>query len=102
MSEATEARDVGLEQVRESNSVWCAEALVAVKALPDGMFFTGERLRHYLIGIGVSQPRHHNAWGALVMTACRRGYIEKTGVLIHMGDRRSHGRLTPEYRTVAE
>jgi hypothetical protein len=97
--EAKGERDAAVAKVADNNVTWLTAALAALKKLPVGWTGTGEGLR-LEIGQEVGQPKHHNAWGALVLLATRRGHLEKTGELAHLEGPRSHARLTPVYRKV--
>ena len=48
----------------------------------------------------VGEPRHSNAWGALIRTAKGRNLIENTGRYVPMRAANSHARITPVYRVV--
>ena len=93
---AETARDEALERV--SREQFMRKALAAVRALPPGQY-TGEQIRLSLESRGLS-PHHHNAWGALTMSAVRAGILVDTGLVEHMQERKSHGRKTAVYEKV--
>lgn len=99
MTTGTDARDAGLKQVTENNQKWSEEVLDYIEGhIPVGWCGTGEDIRHLTAEAGLSQPKHHNAWGAVIMVAIRhRGLLTKTGRLLPMRDRTSHARATWEY-----
>jgi hypothetical protein len=92
--DARSARDAGLDLVEANNNAWMIQALAMIRdtAFAD---MIGEELRFTLRALGLPKPRHHNAWGALINTALRRGYIVKTGAYSQMSSSRSHARSTP-------
>lgn len=98
-------RDKGLQKVSLNNPNFMDKALdelAIIKRLmpneefsPDG--FTGEDIRNWLSTDGI-QPDHSNAWGALIMTAIKRGIIVPTGSYTSMKSKTSHARKTAVYR----
>ena len=82
---------------RSNNNDWMRAALREIKRIPAGETFTGEDLRLRLEPV-IGPPKHHNAWGAVVNTARRRGLIEPTGYWTNMRTPRSHARMTPIYK----
>lgn len=99
MSDGKSARDAGIDQVVEHNQKWSHEVLDYIEGhIPVGWAGTGEDIRHLVLEAGLNHPKHHNAWGAVIMTAIRhRGLLSKTGRLLPMRDRTSHARATWEY-----
>lgn len=91
-------RDEALTRVARGQFV--ETGLRAIAALPNGWQGTGETLRVYLLGRGVV-PHHHNAWGALVMTAVRQKLLFPTGRYEAMRTAPSHARRTPVYMKTA-
>jgi hypothetical protein len=99
MSElAIEARDEAIGRVTLSNEAWMAEAFSAVLDLVSGRY-TGEQIRHEVTAV-IGPPRHHNAWGALIMHLVRQDILSRTSTMEHMRDLQSHGRMTPVYEKV--
>ena len=94
--DATTARDAALTTVSANAGSWMEEALEAVRHSPL-LTATGEDIRLY-VEKRIGPPHHHNAYGALIMNAVRRGYIVPTGRYLKMRTPKSHGRKTPEYR----
>jgi hypothetical protein len=96
--ESLAAKEAGIKQVSDHNETWMERALEMVaRSNLTGPF---EAWRARLLSQGIETPNHANAWGALCRTAQRRGLIERTGRHVRMADVRSHGRETPEYRSV--
>lgn len=63
---------------------------------PVGEEVTGEDIRVKLSDAGTT-PGHHNAWGAAINAAVRRGYLKPTGQYVGMVTPKSHARKTPLY-----
>ena len=93
---AKELRDAGIEQVMEHHRPWIDRALAAVVRLNLPAEFTGEDI-HLLVSeiVGSTTP---NAWGALINTLLRQGFIEETGRLRQSRRRESHARKNMIYR----
>jgi hypothetical protein len=96
--EARAARDEGLAIVEDHNEPWMDRALREVAALPPYAELTSEDIRFRLVGRGLEEPGHHNAWGALTMNAVRRGLLLDTGQMRAMSGPKSHARRTPVWR----
>lgn len=97
VQESRAARDDGIGRVTHNvGEAWMAGALRHLLAIPYADF-TGEDVRKHLLAKGYAKPHHANAWGAVMMTAVKRGLIEKTGEYRPMKDKRSHARATPVY-----
>jgi hypothetical protein len=71
-------------------------ALGAIDIITEGQTLTGEDIRFRLMQEEI-QPHHHNAWGALISAAVRKGLIRETGRWVAMRGARSKARRTPEY-----
>lgn len=95
---AAALRDKALAQVRANNPTWLDRALKMVRRRPHGEIITGEALRVALTQAGLPAPGHHNAWGAMIRTAAKRGLLIPTGTYVHMEGKKSHARMTPQYR----
>jgi len=91
-------RDAGISQVLNNNVDWIVLCVAEAERFAiDALCFTGEDIRlHCRIKVG--QPRHHNAWGALINILIKRKIIVPTGQFKHMRDPTSHARLTPVYQ----
>lgn len=97
---AEAARDEGISLVRKHNPNFmldCLDELRNFKHARDGADFIGEEFRHYCISRG-HVPKHHNAWGSLMMNAVRLKLIEGTGEYEKMQDKTSHARKSQRYR----
>jgi hypothetical protein len=98
MSQAEMFRDEAIARVEANSQGWVAQALLAIRAVPSGWRGTAEALRLQLLTQGLPSPHHHNCWGALIMTAVKKNLLCKTGKMEHMKTKKSHARLTPEYK----
>lgn len=96
-TEGESARDEALERVLRRDWIWKAQITDFIESLPQGWVGTGEDIRHAALDAGVPRPPHHNAWGAAVMMAVRKGWLHWTGKVLPMRDRSSHGRITRQY-----
>ena len=94
--EGRKARDDALERVGSNSGVFMDRALGAIDIITEGQTLTGEDIRLRLIQEQI-KPHHHNAWGALISAAVRKGLIRETGRWIAMRDTKSKARRTPEY-----
>jgi hypothetical protein len=72
-------------------------ALSFLKAAgPDGAMF--EDIRSYASLLGLPEPPHPNAWGAVALSMSRRKLIVKTGVWINSSSVAAHARAAPIWR----
>jgi hypothetical protein len=60
--------------------------------------FLAEDFRAFFARRGHPNPHHPNVWGAMWFAAARDGVVVKTGKYLPMQDRRSHARVTAEWR----
>lgn len=51
-------------------------------------------------GLGIAEPRHHNAWGAIAREAARKGLIEWTGECCQAKAPLAHARIIKVWRVV--
>lgn len=92
---AAGARDAALEQVADNaGPIFMARAQAAIAKLYGE--WTGEDIRLALLRAGII-PHHHNAWGAVISKAVKRGMLVPTGRWVGMKTTRSHARRTPVY-----
>ena len=96
-------KEKGLAQVSEHNENWMENCLKVAKwfVFQHGLSgeFTGEDIRLYCVTHGhIPQPKHPNAWGALISTLLKRKIIVPTGEYRAMKDNTSHARKTPVYK----
>lgn len=63
-----------------------------------GRAFLPEDFRHWFAQRGHPAPHHPNVWGGLWMHAAREQLVVKTGKYRQMQARRSHARVTAEWR----
>lgn len=94
--EGVKLRDAGIAQVAEHNDSWLDNCISAFQAFPLDLSFTGEDVRMHCELLKL-EPRHHNAWGALINVLIKRGMMVATGEYRQMRDKRSHARMTPLY-----
>lgn len=94
---APEQRDAGIAQVIAHNEEWSVRAKKYVASLK-GWTGTGEDLRMLVTQV-VGEPKHHNAWGGLVMGCVKARYIFGTGKYRKMLGGKSHARKTQIYST---
>lgn len=94
---AAAARDQALAQVQSHNEKWTAKALAYIRLIPANTILTGETIRERLIAAGI-EPGHPNAYGNMIRTARHHRLIEPTGQYVPMQQKKSHARITPEYR----
>jgi len=96
-------RDAGIAQVivNETPRQGIEEGLTALQeflSFQDDCEFIFEEFRIWAISVGALKKTHHpNWWGALCMTARRKGLITKTGKYRAMQSMSSHARETPVY-----
>ena len=90
------ARDAALKTVEGTAESGFDRARGLISRLPPNWEGTGEDMRLH-IEFMIGSPHHHNAYGALVSQAVRRGYLKKTGRYAQMKTKKSHARETPVY-----
>lgn len=96
---ALEERDKAIDRVTTNSGEFMSDALAALRRI-EAKHVTGEDVREYLTGIGI-QPHHHNAWGALIMTAIKDGILKPTQQFKNMRGPKSHGRMTRVYAVMS-
>lgn len=94
---ARSLRDEGITKVGEHNDDWLEWCVSIVKN--NFRRGTGEDIRVYCQALRL-EPKHPNAWGALINVLVKRGLIQKTGEYRQMKDKRSHARETAVYSRV--
>jgi hypothetical protein len=87
--------ELGMFVVAENSGRWFDKALEQVAKLR-GWEGTGEDLRIALVPI-IGEPHKPNAWGALINSAIKSGYLTRTGERRKMRTRKSHARTTDVY-----
>ena len=98
--ESRKARDAALKDVADHSQPWMDRALAFLPLLRvEFSTVTGEQVRLWLEK-RLEPPHHHNAYGALINTAIKRGILIPTGCLVPMAVKKSHARKTPVYRTL--
>lgn len=99
LTEARLTRNEGIERVRAKNREWMhlGSRLLGEMKL-ERAEATGEQMRIWLRSKGLGEPSSAHAWGALTLTAVRRGVLIDTGRSEQMWAKRSHARRTPIWR----
>lgn len=98
-ADAKAERDAALARVgSHGGGNWSRAARLKVRSFPTGWEGTGEDIRLRLLNAGFPPPHHHNAWGSLVGTLEKHGWLRWTGEIRSMRTRRSHARSTKVYR----
>jgi hypothetical protein len=90
------ARDKGIAKVSEGSPTWIELAHKTIPLYPESTA-TGEDLKVFLRE-RIGDPRHHNAYGAMVMGAVRKGILIGTGEFPTMKLKKSHARRNQLYR----
>ena len=102
-AEGEKLRDEGISRVTASNGAWSDElfrffAEVWLPIQAPGFEFIGEAFRRDALAVGLPQPTHPNAWGALFSRISRSGLVVDTGRTAKMEAPDSHARRSPVYR----
>ena len=97
-SAAQAARDEGIARIAGNNGVWIDGAIAAFKRLDMQGEVTGEQVRVELTKVGVTEPKHHNAWGALIRSLALLGHLIETGRHVKAQREKSHARRTVVWR----
>jgi len=93
---AIDARDKGISKVSEPERQWLDLAHDILRQYPEKEA-TGEDLRLW-VEQRIGKPHHVNVAGAMIMGACRKGILAKTGEYRQMKRKESHARVNPVYR----
>lgn len=97
-----ELRDEGIKQVSDHNEDWMENCYCRAFSFVNGVkpeHFTGEDIRLHCQK-HEAEPKHPNAWGALINTLIKRKIITPTGEHRPMKDKTSHARSTPVYKAI--
>jgi hypothetical protein len=97
---AQSARDEAIDRVSVNAGPWLPIAIGYIARITEWEG-TAEDLRLKLIDSGCPFPHHHNAWGALIMAAVKRGMLQATGRMAKMKTPKSHARKSSVYRRAA-
>lgn len=92
---AKENRDKAIEQVTFNSDDFIRSGLMVLRSMK-GQELTGEDVRLVLSEKGIV-PHHHNAWGALIMSAVKQKILVSTNKLKTMKTPKSHARKTMVY-----
>jgi hypothetical protein len=95
------ARDEGIRRVAVNAGEWRERASEMIEGLarrlPD---FTADEVREEAERVGLGEPHHFNAWGAVMMAAARRGLIRKTMTVRPSQRKEAHGHCNPVWRSL--
>lgn len=97
-------RDEGMERsLQHADQVepgWSDQALAEVRRMAtDRHEFTGEHVADVARARGVPEPIERRAWGQVMATAARRGWIEPTGVFETSRHAQAHCRPVRVWRS---
>ena len=95
--EAKQRADAGMAHAAQHSRTFMDAALAEIARLPPSEY-QGEDIRAILVGKHIT-PKSHQAWGALICTAVRRGYLIPTGIYRPTSSVRTHGHRTQVYST---
>jgi hypothetical protein len=94
MARGEDLRDAALAQVLENaDEDFKAHVYDLIRGLPADWIGTGEDIRK----MAMVQPHSPNAWGAVINTGIRRGWLAHTGEYRKMRQASSHARETRVY-----
>jgi hypothetical protein len=103
LSESRRRRDAGIQRVTEHNESWHTKCLDYLGHLSKRSYpiipgdFLGEDIRDLLTDV-IGEPRHVNAWGALIQAAVKKGYLLDTGRYTKARSVKAHARTVKIYR----
>ena len=93
---ALERKEHSLKRVLENATEdWKALARRVVRTMR-GREVTGEDIRLRCLELDIA-PHHHNAWGALVSSLVKQGWLVPTGRWVPMRGEKSNARQTQTY-----
>lgn len=92
---ARAARDAGIARAAANAGEFMSLGLTLIAAMPPGEY-QGEDIRRFLNARGVF-PHKHNAYGALIRDALRRGLIAATGRFEATKSLKTHAHKTQVY-----
>ena len=99
-------KEEGIKIVLSRNEQWSERILRSMKKFAKARkkigkpMFTFEEFRRWCCGLGIPEPRHHNAWGAVAREAARKGLIEWTGECCQAKAPLAHARIIKVWRVV--
>lgn len=99
-------KEEGIKIVLSRNERWSEHILhvlenfCAVRKEEGQPKFVLEEFRRHCRGLGIAEPRHHNAWGAIAREAARKGLIEWTGECCQAKAPLAHARIIKVWRVV--
>ncbi len=89
-----EAKERGIAIVAGNNNAWVSGALLTVQVVAAKLKeFTADDIRE----AHLDQPKHANAWGALLSIAAKKGLIEPVGFTASKAES-THGRIVRVWR----
>lgn len=92
-----ESKTSGQEQVLSSNGAWKDQIYGVLRGTSGD--FTSEDIRAKAKELGIAEPKHSNAWGAVINAASKRGIITRTGERCRSKLPRSHAASLDVWRT---
>lgn len=99
-------KEEGIKLVMSRNERWLEhilhvlETFCIVRKEEGKRLFVLEEFRRHCRGLGIAEPRHHNAWGAVAREAARKGLIEWTGECCQAKAHLAHARIIKVWRVV--
>jgi len=95
MNEGQKLKEQGMNLVFDASPTgWKLEVSVALFSFDDGVELIGEDIRKRV----ASQPKHPNAWGAIINRYVRKGILVPTGNYIQSKSPANHARRVQVYR----
>ena len=95
--ESKRRRDEGRDRIAANNARWMELAMEAIAKVPSGWTGRSEQWRS-LVEAVAGKPTKPHAYGALTSKLIKAGIIRRTGVRSAMTRKKSHARMTDEYR----
>ena len=94
---ARQLRAEGIARVlQHADASWVEYALQGVlRYAKEHREFIGEDFRVWYLLNGGMTPHHHNAWGALLNVAVKKGIVAPTDRMRQMNTEKSHARRSP-------
>ena len=106
MATGQQLKEEGIKLVMSHNERWLEhilhvlETFCLVRKEEGKPKFVLEEFRRHCRGLGIAEPRHHNAWGSVPREAARKGLIEWTGQYCPAKAPLAHARIIKVWRVV--
>lgn len=92
-------KEQGIEQVLSHHDEWKDRVIQVIEWLSrQRNEFTGDQVRGECLCRGIPEPRHSNAWGAVMSAASKMHIISKTGSYVKSCRPSNHARTIPVWR----